>query len=144
MTPTEALLDAVQASIASTGPLGNGNKTVQLSKGNFDEITGENWLDADFGGYEDIELDDSFDSGREAVTDGREIYLPPPAGGFVFAADNTIDAPQTIYGYRVRDLDNNMTLGHKKFSDPIVISVEGEKVHIEETVRFFLSPVALA
>lgn len=72
---------------------------------------------------------------QDAVSSRRIVQLIEPVGGWHWVTTDAVNLPQTIYGFCVTDLGDDVTFGSETFPQPIVLTAAGQAVDIGQ-VRF--------
>lgn len=140
MLPTTDMIDNVVEGILD-GPLANGNYTMKLSKSDFNVETGLGFTEADFPGYA-AKTFTQWRNGVDVDNGQRQLTANAPLGGFHFNSNGALTEGQGIFGYEVRDVDNDVTIGRLKFDQAKEVSAPNMQLNLSEPT-FIVSDVAL-
>lgn len=140
MLPTKEMIDNVVEGILS-GPLANGNYSMPLSKTDFNLESGLGFTEADFPGYA-AKTFTNWRNGVDVDNGQRQLTANAPLGGFHFNSNGALTEGQGIFGYEIRDLDNDITIGRFKFATPKEVSAPNMQLNLAEPT-FIVPEIAL-
>jgi len=82
-------------------------------------------------------------TGIDPVTQQQVIEIKPPLGGYRWETTDTVNLPQTIYGYALLTNDLATLLAIKTFDDPITLQDADQFIDVDSaTMRFVLQPLS--
>jgi hypothetical protein len=94
---------------------------------------------ADFTGSAPIEgVTGTQTTGIDPVTLAQVIEIVPPLGGYRWETTNTVNLPQTIYGYALLSNDLSTLLAVQEFATPITLQAADQFIDADSAILTFV------
>lgn len=149
MQPTSVILSALQTLLAEdVTTLANATALhVHLIKAPFtpgDNTDFTTLTEADFTGHTALHAGTGNQQMfRDPVTGELVVQMLEPAGGWHWVTGDTVNLPQTIYGYVLTDHTDLITYASSLLPTPVLLQAAGDGVNVDQVkFNFVLEPLS--